>query len=534
MGLSIGGGKNTVSSLTAVNKTALLQALAVILVLASVLRLWGIGYGLPQLYHPDEPNKIVMAQRMFKTGDLDPHYFKKPTLFIYLNAALYVPYHMAGRLLGVFTTPDDVPEPTVICAGVGYVSMPSMVLMGRLMTVVVSLLTIVIVYYVGRQVSRRKSVGLLSALLLSVSPTHVYHSRFMTVNSYLTAAVLGVAWCALRVLRFGKKRDYLLAGALAGLAVSFKYPGVWAALLIPVAHFLRCDSRGIRDARLYLALATMPVAFLIGTPYALLDWPKFIEDVLYEYTHYSTGSLGMEGTPLRWYLSYAYRVEGLVAFLAVVAIVVGWLRKRKEVVLLSSFVMVYFVFIAIFTVRNGRTFLPIVPFLCILAALALAELSDIAQQHSGHKHWLLAGLIILSAFGLARSLERVFRSGHHLTQEDARATAAVWVNANIPEGSKLAVESYSTFVSPERYNVLGVGMIPENPLEWYLEEGFDFLIFGEGMYGRFYADPDRYAEYIDQYERFFGEFRLLKVVADGGYEVRIYRTELEAEFSVTH
>ena len=42
--------------------------LIVFLVLAAVLRIWGLDWGLPYLYDPDEPNKIEMAQRIFKTG----------------------------------------------------------------------------------------------------------------------------------------------------------------------------------------------------------------------------------------------------------------------------------------------------------------------------------------------------------------------------------------------------------------------------------------------------------------------------------
>jgi len=40
--------------------------------LAISLRIWGINFGLPYLYHPDEPVAVRIAQRMFETGDLNP------------------------------------------------------------------------------------------------------------------------------------------------------------------------------------------------------------------------------------------------------------------------------------------------------------------------------------------------------------------------------------------------------------------------------------------------------------------------------
>ena len=93
--------------------------LGAIVVLALSLRIWAIDFGLPFMYHPDESMKIRIAQHMFKTGDLNPHYFKKPTLFIYLNALAYVPYYLIGRVTGHFESPDDIVPPTMLAMAVG-------------------------------------------------------------------------------------------------------------------------------------------------------------------------------------------------------------------------------------------------------------------------------------------------------------------------------------------------------------------------------------------------------------------------------
>ena len=60
--------------------------LAVIVLAALYLRAWGVGYGLPALNHPDEPNKVQIAQGMIRSGDPNPHYFKKGSLLIYATA----------------------------------------------------------------------------------------------------------------------------------------------------------------------------------------------------------------------------------------------------------------------------------------------------------------------------------------------------------------------------------------------------------------------------------------------------------------
>jgi hypothetical protein len=56
-------------------------ALVGLIVLGLVLRVWGITFGLPYLYHPDEPLGVSVAINMVKTGDLNPHFFGYGSLF---------------------------------------------------------------------------------------------------------------------------------------------------------------------------------------------------------------------------------------------------------------------------------------------------------------------------------------------------------------------------------------------------------------------------------------------------------------------
>ena len=47
--------------------------LALVVLTALLLRLWGISADLPYIYHPDEPVPLEISLRMFKTGDMSPH-----------------------------------------------------------------------------------------------------------------------------------------------------------------------------------------------------------------------------------------------------------------------------------------------------------------------------------------------------------------------------------------------------------------------------------------------------------------------------
>src|SRR4029079_11012938 len=58
-------------------------ALAAFVVAGAVMRFRGLAFGLPYVPHPDEPAVVNIAQRMLRTGDLDPHHFVYPSLYIY-------------------------------------------------------------------------------------------------------------------------------------------------------------------------------------------------------------------------------------------------------------------------------------------------------------------------------------------------------------------------------------------------------------------------------------------------------------------
>jgi len=62
-----------------VNRESIL--IGIILLIALSVRLWGVNYDLPYIYHPDEPGYIAISQNIFKTGDLNPHFFNYPSLF---------------------------------------------------------------------------------------------------------------------------------------------------------------------------------------------------------------------------------------------------------------------------------------------------------------------------------------------------------------------------------------------------------------------------------------------------------------------
>jgi hypothetical protein len=216
---------------------------------------------------------------------------------------------------------------------------------------------------------------------------------------------------------------------------------------------------------------------------------------------------------------------GGLYLLAILGILYGFFLRPKATILLAVFPSVYFVLINSFVVRNDRTFLPLVPFLFLLAAWFLVDLFDklrTLRTKSLQRVLLVvfAGLIFTA---LILSASKTFANTRLLTTVNSRETARMWIADNLPSGAKIALESYAPFVDPSRFSVQGFGAMIDHESEWYIEQGFDYLIYSQGMYGRFYREPERYRTETSQYNNLFGRFILLKKFTDGGYEVRIYR-----------
>lgn len=498
--------------------------LAGIALLALSLRIWGIGTGLPYLYHPDEAGKVCIAQRMLKTGDLNPHYFRKPGLFIYLNALAYVPYYLTGRLLGIFQQPNDVPYPNVIAMAVGKTSMSTTFLLGRVLSACFGVGAVAMVYLAGRQLAKKGPTGLLAALMMAISPASVLNSRHIHPDAQVVFFIVLSLWLSLRLLERGKAWDYVLAGLAAGLAASSKYNGALVLIAIYAAHHLRCGWKGLTGGKLYLALGSSAVAFIATNPFALLNLREVLGAVIWEARHYATGHLGMEGNTLRFYLTWLCEFEGPLCLLAVCQIIRGTRLRSKQHLLLSSFPVIYFAIVNSLIVRNVRTLLPILPFLFLLASGLLVNLFERAGSlRRKMRNWSVLGLAASTVLCLSWPLAQTVKNNIALSTVDSRTTSVAWIDRNLPEGARIAMESFAAYVDPERFSVQAFNKLNNHSPGWYVANGFDYLIFGENMFGEFYAEPNRYSEQVSRYDELFRTFEVVRIFTDGGYEVRIHR-----------
>jgi hypothetical protein len=117
-------------------------------------------------------------------------------------------------------------------------------------------------------------------------------------------------------------------------------------------------------------------------------------------------------------------------------------RKRPAVAaVLLAFPVAYLLFMLRSELFFVRFALPAVPFLCLLAAVAVVAVAQAAVSQ-GRALGLLAGAALTVATLAQPTLDTV-RHNVLIGREDTRVLAAEWALANVPPGAKLAVEEYT-------------------------------------------------------------------------------------------
>jgi 4-amino-4-deoxy-L-arabinose transferase-like glycosyltransferase len=484
-------------------------------------------FGLPYLYHVDEPLGVDVGINMVRTGDLNPHSFGYGSLFFYLNALGYAIYYVLGFLQGAFQAPTDLPyleRPDFIT---GRAVLPAEMLVGRGVSVLAGTLCIPLAYWLGKRLSGR-GVGLLAATLVALSPTLIMHSQFVTPNILVTLMSLAAIVTVVRLTAQSRRRDFVLAGIALGAAVASKYNAVFLVPAYLVAYLMLFGRSILRRREIYLSLLAAIVTFFIITPFALFDSVKFMDDtLLYVASYGAQRHAGLEGNTLQFYLSMLLSQEGLLIFSALGATVVYVVKRNKAGLILIAFVVPYFIYITRLWLRTDYTLMLIMPVLMVMAADAVMMLwRYLRRVHpSPLVRAVRAGLVVCVVISIGYLAFQAISFNIRQTTPDGREYARQWITANVAPGTRIAAEAYAPYMDLQRYQVNAIISLRLNSPEWYVEQGYDLLIFSSIAYGRFYRNPELYPEEIARYDALFSRFPLVAEFDQNGTTIRILKAK---------
>ncbi|MDH7569590.1 MAG: glycosyltransferase family 39 protein [Armatimonadota bacterium] len=440
--------------------------LVAVLAIGLVLRLTGLRWGLSsaQHYHPYHPDEVLQAMATTAVdplrGDFDPGSYNYGSLSFFIVRLAFE----AGEMLAPIQTPVH-PTPEDLLWRV----LRRIELLGRLLSALLGTATLLLVYGIARRLAGR-TAGLSAAVLLAITPMHVAHAHYFTVDVPATFWSTAALWASLRLLDAPRARTAALSGALAGLAAATKY-NMALVLLAPLTALLWHALAGSRAARRSVPAEKLePVtwrqlcrqvflpglacagaaaaAFLAGCPGVLLNTPAFLRDFFYEVQHVRTehGILFWD-TPPAW----IYHVVSSLRFglgvplllLAGAGVVAAALRRRPVDLILAAWALPYYLLIGVAQVKFQRYTLPLVPLLAVWAGvLGAAWLAGTGWSRRRTLAAVGAVALVSWTAGATVAYDLLF------VLPDPRDRAAQWIHAHVPPGATLAMASPPWFQHP--------------------------------------------------------------------------------------
>jgi len=476
--------------------------LVVILLLGLLVRLVGIPFGLPNLYHVDEARFAKISLNYF-TGDLNPHFFHVPTLHTYSVAGIWAVYYHIGKISGKFTNVTDFMDSFQEDSTV-------FMILARILTVILSVGTIALVYLIGTKMYNKR-VGIFAALFLIFSHVHNKISHYQVPDAPMVFFFMLSFLFIWYIYKRGRPKDYILAGLFAGLAMATKYGGQMLFLPLLLAHLFRKveEKQSFQNIIFSLPLVLSGVffglGFLVGCPYFVLDFASFWKGFRWQSQHlYVSGHFGSSTAQPAWlfYIKQGLRENvGLLSQVLVLGgVLYGLARSKKREIILFSLPLVLFVIIGGWKAKAVRYMLPLTPFLVLIAGYFLdivlqkieAYRTKSAQENRKESQRNLLLPVLAISLILLPSAYKVLRFDLSLTQKDTRTLASEWIEQNIPAGSQIACEQYSPPISETRYDRHYRHTLGQVTLEYLIHRGTQYVVISDIMYARFIKAPEEF------------------------------------------
>ncbi len=371
--------------------------LVTILIAAAALRLAGITWGLPGpthlfSYHPDEYFSLQAAFALLDQ-DPNPHRFNYPSLYLYLAAAAAL---AGGGPNGALSSATDFQE-----------LLREFTLRARLMTVLLSLVTVVAVYASASRLAGR-TAGLWAAAVMAVAPGHVLYSHFAAVDVALACFTTLSLLAAITLFDDERPKMAVFAGLATGAAAATKYNGALAAVMPLLSlgagvfggHRRRAAASVASRALLVIAFAA--VGFFVFSPYVVLDWSHARKDVAFERDHMRQGEYPAKvADPNGWFFhgrALGYATGGSVVLAVCVALcALGVYQSWPKSAPLLVFGLVWFAVIGATGVRYARYGLPLLPLLAVGVGIGVGRVLRVERRLLGGLAALAVAVVMLGA-----------------------------------------------------------------------------------------------------------------------------------------
>jgi hypothetical protein len=180
-------------------------------------------------------------------------------------------------------------------------------------------------------------------------------------------------------------------------------------------------------------------AFLLASPFSILDFREFFADVMFESQHLARGHAVILGrgwthhmvSSLRYGIGIPLLVAGILGMLLLIV------RDRRKGAIVASFPFSYYLLIGSGYTVFARYMIPVVPFLCLTAAYAAIEGAEWVAARAGRTNWKPA-LVVVSVGCLSwPSMQSVMRFNQLASRIDSRVLGREWLERHAPASATI-------------------------------------------------------------------------------------------------
>jgi hypothetical protein len=423
----------------------------------------GLFRYLPFVLNTDEATVVNRALSMGRLGP-NPRWFGYPSLSFYLLALAYGVYFALAYAAGVVHSVQDCVALYACRPGPLYV-------IARSLSALSIGITLALAYQIGRR-AFSETAALCGCGLIALCPMLVDNGSIVRIENYQLPFLAAAILSSLKIAESGARRQYILAGLLAGLATSVKYPGVLVLAPLAVAHAAHMRRQGRRwyvalaSKRLWLALAFAALGFVLTTPYAVVEHRLFVAD-LANVRSVAAGSTGFSAEGSFWlrlagdtgYRSLLVLLAGGMGAPAAVLGIVGllWAASRTpRSLIVAAFPLAFIGFVGWYEGVREYWLVAIVPFALIAGAGWLVD--GVGSSLRRHTSVRIAWVVVASVVGFLAvwSGYDAVRIAVERGYPDTRVLAHDWFVSHVAPGS-------SVLLDYGRYLPRGGVPLPETP-----------------------------------------------------------------------
>jgi Dolichyl-phosphate-mannose-protein mannosyltransferase len=481
----------------------------ILVVLAAILRLGPIASGLPYSDYIDEGHVLHQTIRLIKNRSLDTGWYGYPSLPAYLTAGTFIVYGPIYRHFHGHHFRKDLPSEQSVHTSLGdyydLISPPEFIVAGRFAAACLSVGTVVLAGAIATRFGGR-TTGLLAMLITTVCPALVVRASNVIVDTFATFfALLALYFCErmrfpLRLNNRWTGANAAAAGFAAGLAFASKYTAVAVFVAVLTVICMLPTTWSLRGRFSLLAGAGLLAGIAIGTPVTIFTVREVGHNLavmlgLYDTINSSPGYFGQAISPseLGWPLT--------IAGCAGIALM---LRRKSTRCTVLSWLLFAVVLLAMFVGRPFQPFrnlLPIVPTVCILAAIAFSDLIVWTRQRT---YWsvhlivptaLIGGCVVSLGFSSFRQVQR------RIEHTDSRVKAIDWLRQHATkEETVLGIRELSILPAEWKRVAANSTVVPWFEAAAHLERHrFDYIVTGEFDL-RYASDSKAWSAYRDAWK----------------------------------